>query len=61
MKKQAEVHSATLEACLPKMIAAGTQNVHLKLGHGPVFLSVLQTGKYIVQILKHFPPMAGLK
>lgn len=53
--------SVTLEACSPKTIAAGAQKAHLKLGHGPVFLSILQTGKYEAQILKFFPPVGGLK
>lgn len=42
-------------------IAAGAQKAHLKLGQGPVFLSILQTGKYKAQVLKLFAPVGGLK
>lgn len=55
------MHSVTLEACLPKTIAAGAQKAYLKLEHGPVFLNILQPGKYKIQILKLIPPVEGLK
>jgi len=55
------VHGVTLEARLPKTVAAESPKAHLKLGRGSVFLRNLQTGKYKVQILKLFPPLGGLK
>lgn len=46
MSKEEEVQSVALEACLPKTIAAGAQKAYLKLGHSPVFLSILKIGNY---------------